>query len=53
LDFIETADYLDPRGSYFYCIGIKGFKGMLIDNYYFGTAKEVNIGTNTPDPYYI
>ncbi len=52
LEFINQIDMMDPEwGHSFYCIGIKGFKGILINNYYFGTAKEVSIGTDAPDPY--
>jgi hypothetical protein len=52
LEFIDILDIQDPMGGHnFYCIGIKGFKGILIGDYYFGTAKEVNISTDIPDPY--
>jgi len=49
---LENMDQLslgDPDISVVHCIGIKGFIGILIDNYYFGTAKEVGIGIDVPN----
>jgi hypothetical protein len=49
---LEKMDQLslgDPDISVVHCIGIKGFIGILIGNYYFGTAKEVGIGVNVPN----
>jgi len=39
----------DPEEGIIYCLGIKGFTGILINGHYFGTAKEVGIVTNAPD----
>jgi len=41
----------DPEEGIIYCLGIKGFTGILINGHYFGTAKEVGIVTNAPDPW--
>ena len=52
LSFTDILDIMDPMGGHdFYCVGIKGFKGIKIGGYYFGTAEKVNIVTNVPDPY--
>jgi len=47
----EIFNINDPEQGIIYCLGIKGFKGMLINGHYFGTAKEVDIVTNAPDPW--
>jgi hypothetical protein len=49
---LENMDQLslgDPDISVVHCIAIRGFIGILIDDYYFGTAKEVGIGIDVPD----
>jgi hypothetical protein len=52
IGFKEILDIQNPMGGhYFYCLGIKGFKGILINNYYFGTAMDVNISNYIPNPY--
>jgi len=51
LEFINEIWLQDPEMHDVFCIGIKGFKGLLINNYYFGTAKEVDVRTDIPDPY--
>jgi hypothetical protein len=49
LERIHEGSLMDPDISNVYCIGIKGFIGILIDNYYFGTVKEVDIGIDVPN----
>jgi hypothetical protein len=49
LERINPPSLGDPDISVVYCIGIKGFQGILINKYYFGTAKEVGIGIDAPD----
>jgi len=49
LERINPPSLGDPDISVVYCIGIKGFQGILIDHYFFGTAKEVGIGIEVPE----
>ena len=50
LGFITHYNIDDPGAYWYYCIGIKGFKGLRIGDYYFGTAQEVDISNNRPNP---
>lgn len=41
-----------PRIIYvidYYCVGIRGFKGVQLGSYFFGFAESVDIGPETPD----
>ncbi len=51
LDFIYDFSFYDPDVSIFYCIGVKGFKGINLGNHYFGIAKDVYVRNNIPEPW--
>ena len=49
LERVDELNFGDPEYHDDYWIGMKGFKGILIGTFYFGTAKEVGIGITVPD----
>ncbi len=49
IDTLWVDGYVPPFTIRQYCVGVTGFKGINIGDYYFGSAKEVNIDINHPD----
>lgn len=45
---LDGVDGFGGEHIKFHFVGLKGFKGWSFGNYYFGTAKEINIGINEP-----